>query len=259
MAWLSIGLVGVSLGMVGSGGSILTVPILVYLFGVPAVDATAYSLALVGVTSMAGALVHRHQGGLDPGVLAPMAVPSMAAAFLMRQQVVPHLPARIALGSWSTSRDSALMFALSVLIAAAAVTLLRRPRAETATRAVPPRPGRLAIIGVAIGSLAGLVGAGGGFLIVPALVGAANLPVRDAVGNSLALIAAQSLAGVVGTLAAGTAFDWAWLGALAAITLGGLAVGLRLGRTLAPARLRVTTAVFMLGVTALILGVELSG
>jgi hypothetical protein len=240
--------VGITLGLLGSGGSVLTVPVLVYVLGLPMHDATGHSLALVGVTGLAGAWAHWRRGNVSPQITGWFGIPSLLSVYATRTLLAPRLPA---------AADRALLLAFAGLMTAAAAAMLRRrvedPKATAAECSCPA----LTTQGLLIGVVAGLLGAGGGFLIVPALVILGGLPMRLAVGTSLTIIAAQSLAGFAGAYQAGVPFQWKLLAALTSMASLGMALGLALNSRVPAARLRTAFGWFLLLAGAAIAGAEL--
>lgn len=246
---------GVVLGMTGAGGAILSVPTLVYLFGVPATQATGYSLFLVGVTSLAAALLNARHGTISPGAAAVFAVPSSAAAYAARRFIVPSIPAVVDLAGMEIPRDRAMMLLFAALMAASATGLLRRPDQAPAGDQPASRP-MVALLGLSIGFIAGLLGAGAGFLIVPALILFGRLPVHAACSTSLAIIAAQSLPAFFG-FAQIAAIDWPFLGSVTSLSLAGMTLGRVLARRMTAQRLAVSFGWFVIAVAALIAAKEL--
>lgn len=218
--------IGIVLALIGSGGSILTVPVLVYLLKIDPVTATAYSLFIVGMTAVAGAIPYWKRGELDRDALIWFSFPSIAAVWLTRGVLLPALPeVWLTVGAMSIGKGQALMILFAGLMLVAAILMLRDapPLAQTSV----PRRGLLIAEGIVVGVLTGLVGAGGGFLIIPALVLLAGLPMKTAVGTSLALIALKSSIGFTGDLAAGLAPDWPLLLGFTATAILGILLGAR--------------------------------
>jgi uncharacterized membrane protein YfcA len=185
-------LVGVSLGLLGGGGSILTVPILVYILGLDAKSAIATSLLVVGITSLTGAFRHGRHGNLDVRVGLSFGVAGIVGASGgSRVAAMDAVPGAV------------LLAAFAVLMVTVAVLMLRRPR-PAASRAQPPRgpasPVAVAVYGLLTGLLTGLLGVGGGFIIVPTLLLVARLPMHLAIGTSLLVIALNCAAGLTGFL-----------------------------------------------------------
>ena len=198
-------LIGLSLGLLGGGGSILTVPILVYVLGFEAKEAIAASLVVVGATSLFGALGHWRAGRVRPRTALAFGLVAMLGAFA---------GARLA-GLLSGTLQLAVF---AVVMLAAAVSIFRG-RAE-GDESAPPRPLPLIVLaGLAVGVLTGVVGVGGGFLIVPALVLLARLPMKQAVGTSLVVIAMNSAAGFTGYLGR-VPIRWGFLLAFTAVAIG---------------------------------------
>jgi uncharacterized protein len=248
--------VGLTLGLIGGGGSILTVPILVYILGIAATEAMGFSLFIVGATSLAGAAAHASRGNVSVPIAVTFAGPSLVAAYLVRRLLVPAIPGTIELGALAAPRDDVLMVGFAMVMAAAATAMIRHRRSDLEPFD-PPRPVMLAPLGAVVGGVAGLFGAGGGFLIVPALVLVADLPMSLAVGTSLAIITTQSLAGFVGVVQTAPAIDWRLLLTLTALPLAGMAGGLALGRRVSAPRLRAGFGWFVLAMSVVIAAAEL--
>lgn len=209
-------LVGVTLGLFGGGGSILTVPLLVYVAGVPAKPAIAMSLFVVAVTSAIGALGHARAGRIRWRTGLLFGAAGMAGAY-GGGLLGPHLP------------EGLLLAAFAGMMLATAIAMIRGRRAGAPPRHAPSVP-RVLADGVAVGLVTGLVGAGGGFLVVPALVLLGGLPMGVAVGTSLLVIAMKSVAGLAGYLFT-VPVDWGLaLPVTAAAVVGGLLGGRLAGR-----------------------------
>jgi uncharacterized membrane protein YfcA len=245
-------LMGVTLGMIGGGGSILTVPILVYLFKIDAVLATAYSLFIVGTTALAGGIGYLRRKEVDLKTGFIFAVPSFIGVYLTRRFGVPALPDTIftASGTWGDFEITKPMFIMGVfailMIAAALSMILAKPPGEP--KALSPMTRGLVISaeGLVVGAVTGLVGAGGGFLIIPALVLLVGLPMKQAVGTSLFIIAAKSLLGFLGDLRGDQAIDWQLLLTLAGIAIVGLVVGMSLVARVPEKALKKAFGIFVL-------------
>ncbi|MCY1017968.1 sulfite exporter TauE/SafE family protein [Pyxidicoccus sp. MSG2] len=237
-------LVGVLLGLLGGGGSILTVPLLVYVLGVEPRTAIAMSLVVVGVTSASGAVLHARAGRVRWRTALVFGAGGMTGAFL-GGRLNPLLPA------------AALLLLFAGIMVAAATAMLRRKEAppssaSTATAEEPTLPvARILAQGLAVGLLSGLVGAGGGFLIVPALA-LVGLPTPVATATSLVVIALQCAAGFVGHLGH-VQLPWALTGAVLVAAMTGSLVGGRLAGRVSPASLRRGFAVFVLATAAFLL------
>jgi uncharacterized protein len=223
---------GLSLGMIGGGGSILTVPILVYLFGIEPVLATAYSLFIVGLTAMFGGFGYLKKGEVDLKTGFIFAVPSFIGVYLTRRFVVPSLPDPVfSLGAVEISKSLLIMLVFALLMLTASVSMIKTKKPETKPN-VPLAPakkfGLISLEGLLVGGVTGFVGAGGGFLIIPALVLLVGMPMKIAVGTSLFIIAAKSLIGFVGDLQGAAVIDWKLMLTVAAIAVVGLYLGMSL-------------------------------
>mgnify|MGYP002785266513 CR=1 FL=1 len=246
LGYLAAAAIGITLGLMGGGGSILTVPVLVYLFHAPAQTATAYSLFLVGVTALVGALSMARRGLVDLRAALLFALPAFVSVAATPRWLLPSLPERLG----PLTRDQVLLVLFALLMLVTAVSMLRRrpddpsvaddapPHKPDLWRTVPPS--------LAVGVLTGLVGAGGGFLIVPALVFVFRLPMKRAVGTSLLVIAANSAVGFLSDTTVRPHADWGFLAVLSAIAVAGILVGERLSRRIPAARLRPAFGVFLL-------------
>lgn len=232
--------IGVSLGLIGGGGSILTVPVLVYLMGVPPVEATAYSLFIVGATSLVGAVPKYRQGMVDLRTALVFGAPSILAVYATRRYIVPAIPEEVAdVAGFTVTKSMLTMLLFAVLMVAASVSMIREPRKGDAGQKgerVFNHP-MILLEGTVVGMLTGLVGAGGGFLIIPALVLLSRLPMKMAVGTSLLIIAAKSLIGFMGDLS-NRSMDWGLLIPVTGLAIAGLFLGDRLGKDIDGSRLK---------------------
>lgn len=225
-------LMGLTLGIIGGGGSILTVPILVYLLNVPPVEATAYSLLVVGLTALVGAWRYHLQKLIDYRVGLYFAVPSILGVWLARAYLLPMMPEVLAdTPALTLTKDAFVMILFAALMIVVALFMFRKkPLAEDGGSAPALPRGVIAFEGLGVGLVTGIVGAGGGFLIVPALVFFAHLPMKQAVATSLAIIAAKSLIGFTGDIQAGFVPEL-WLTVLfTGLTIGGMILGVRLAK-----------------------------
>lgn len=219
-------IIGMSLGLIGGGGSILTVPVLVYLFGINPVLATAYSLFIVGSTSLIGAFPKYKHGLINIKTAVIFGIPSIAAVFATRKFIVPAIPEVVfILGGFPVTKSLLMMLLFAVLMVVASVSMIRE-KAPVYEKPVKQKFNYPLILleGIVVGMLTGLVGAGGGFLIIPALVLLSKLPMKQAVGTSLLIIAAKSLIGFTGDLSH-YEMDWKLLLTVTAIAMAGIFLG----------------------------------
>jgi uncharacterized membrane protein YfcA len=241
LGYASSFLIGISLGLIGGGGSILTVPVLVYLLGVEPVMATAYSLFIVGLSSLVGTYPKYREGLVDLRTAVVFGIPSIVAVFATRKFIVPAIPAQLGdLWGMEVTKGMLLMVLFSVLMVAASVSMIRNgpPRRQESASADRAFNYPLILLeGAVVGLLTGLVGAGGGFLIIPALVMLSGLPMKQAVGTSLLIIAAKS---IIGFLVDATeyAMDWRLLAIVSIIAIAGILAGNALSRRVDGDRLK---------------------
>lgn len=245
-ALLGAVLIGLTLGLLGSGGSILTVPVLVYLAGEPDKVAIAESLAIVGAIAAVGAVPYARQRTVDWRSVLFFGVPGLAGTY--------------AGATLSRLVPGAAQLALFGVVMLAAAVLMFRGRGGLEGEHAPQAAWKLAAQGVGVGVMTGLIGVGGGFLIVPALVLLGGLPMRVAVGTSLTIIALNSATGFTKHLDvlgdAGLGVDWHLIGVFAAIGIVGSLVGSRVSRLVPQATLRRGFAVFLVAMGVFILWQE---
>lgn len=261
LGYIGAVLMGLSLGLIGGGGSILTVPILVYLFQVDAVLATAYSLFIVGLTSLVGSFSHIKLGNIHWRTAIVFGIPSIVSVFLTRSYLVPRIPDPIVTFSRDPNGGAAfvmtkavgLMVLFAVIMVMAAYSMIRPSKNSKATSDVlaadtQPQFNYPLILaeGAIVGVVTGLVGAGGGFLIIPALVLLAKLPMKQAVGTSLMIIAAKSLIGFVGDMRGDEVIDWSFLATFSSIAIVGILLGSWLSKRIPGEKLKPAFGWFVL-------------
>lgn len=216
--------IGLLLGLLGGGGSILSIPILVYLFSIDPVLASAYSLFIVGTTSLVGAIPKYRDQLVNIKTGITFGIPSIIAIFATRRWIVPQLPAVLfQLGDFMLTKRLLILGVFSLLMILASFSMIRGRR-EIGNLKGNLRIPLTVIEGLLIGFLTGLVGAGGGFLIIPALVFLTRLPMKAAAGTSLFIIAVNSLVGFAGDLLT-TEMDWNFLLLITAIAIVGVFLG----------------------------------
>lgn len=214
-------LIGFMLGLTGGGGSILTVPVLVYLFNVEPVIATAYSLFVVGTTSLVGGVKAYTKDHVDFTALSMFGIPSIFTIFIARHFILPELPEII----FSLNKGSFLMLVFAGLMLITGVYMVKPREEYTHTDSTAHyRPLSLMLPGLLLGLITGLLGAGGGFLIIPALVMILKLPMRKAIGTSLLIIAINSTFGVLFSLKL-FKFHWGFLVLMSVLAVVGVLLG----------------------------------
>jgi uncharacterized membrane protein YfcA len=237
--------IGIILGLLGGGGSILSIPILVYLFHIDAVMASAYSLFIVGVTSLIGAIpkYKDHLVNVQTGLL--FGFPSIASIFITRKWIVPSIPDVVfQLGDFTVSKRFLILGLFAFLMIVASVAMIRG-RKDVPADYRDWRTAMLIFEGLLIGFLTGLVGAGGGFLIIPALVWMTGLPFKTAVGTSLFIIAINSLLGFLGDVL-NYPMDWNLLLKISLLAAFGIIIGNKLQKKVSSAGLRKAFGWFIL-------------
>jgi uncharacterized protein len=248
--------IGLILGVLGGGGSILAIPILVYIFHVDAVMASAYSLFIVGVTSLAGAIPKYREQLINLKTGLTFGIPSVITIFITRKWIVPAIPdVVLTAGDWVLTKRVVLLGLFALLMILTSVSMIRGRK----ERQVDDREFRttlLVIQGILIGFLTGLVGAGGGFLIIPALVLLTGLPFKTAVGTSLLLVAINSLAGFLGDVL-NTTMNWPFLLSITALAIFGIFLGHKFSRKIPQRTLRKSFGWFVLAMGCWILFREL--
>lgn len=232
-------LVGVVLGMLGGGGSILSIPILVYLFGIEPVLASAYSLFVVGVTSLVGAVPKYRQQLVNLRTGLVFGLPSILAIFFTRSVVVPAIPeVLLSVDGWLLTKRMLVLGIFAILMLLASVPLIRG-RQDLESNNPRVRYFLLIVEGLLIGFLTGLVGAGGGFLIIPALVFLTGLKFKTAVGTSLLIISVNSLLGFLGDLVHGSQnIQWGFLLLVATLAVSGIFLGNAWAKQVSSVRLK---------------------
>jgi uncharacterized membrane protein YfcA len=240
--------VGISLGLIGSGGSILTVPILVYIMAVEPVLATAYSLFIVGSTALVGGIKSALLKKVDFKTVLIFGIPSIAAVYFTRAIIVPHLPeVFFTIGTFEFTKSIALMLLFAIVMIMASISMIKPSKVVEDENS--PMKYNLPLIlleGLLVGVLTGLVGAGGGFLIIPALVLLAKMPMKLAVGTSLFIIAAKSLIGFLGDLKGNQTIDWSLLLLFTFASIIGIFIGIYLSKKIHGAKLKTGFGWFVL-------------
>lgn len=246
--------VGITMGLIGGGGSVITVPMLVYLFGFNAIAAVTYSFFIVGTTSLVGSYAYYKKDLLDFKTAFVFGIPSILAIFITRFLILPAIPATINISDGlQLSKEYALLLLFAIVMVWAAWNMLKKKKNDA-----PVETSVVTIFtqGAFVGLLTGLTGAGGGFLIIPVLVNVLHVPMKKAVGTSLFIIAVNSLLGFVSSLSY-AAIDWTMLLSISLIAVVGVFVGSYLSNKIDDDKLKPAFGWFVLATGAIILVKEI--
>lgn len=225
-------LVGLSLGLVGGGGAILTVPLLVYLFGVEPSLATGYSLFIVGIAALTGAVKNYRKGKVHVKTTLLFGITSVITVVATRRLLLPAIPRHIGyVGGMEITSDLLTMLLFALLMLWASVSMIRGKKKVETDNEKQRSILVLLLYGVGIGLVTGLLGAGGGFLLIPALVFFARLEMKTAIGTSLSIIAMNSLIGFASDVWFLT-IDWVLLLSVSVLAVVGIFVGMQLGKNI---------------------------
>lgn len=245
-------LIGVSLGLIGGGGSILTIPVLIYLFKIEPVVATSYSLFIVGLTSSIGSVEYFKKGLIHTKTALAFGIPTIISVFITRAYILPSIPPEVfSFGTFVITKRILIMILFAILMILASYSMIKG-RNEQVNAGIQKNKVNYTIIfteGIAVGFLTGIVGAGGGFLIIPSLVLISKLKMKEAIGTSLAIISLNSMIGFFGEMIVrGTFFQISWLFLLSitVFAIVGIFIGLKLSRKIEGAKLKPAFGWFVL-------------
>lgn len=254
LGYLSAFLIGGSLGIFGGGGSILTVPVMVYLFHVSPVLATAYSLFIVGATTMVGFISQLKTGLVNFKAAFTFAIPGTLGAFLARKVIVPSIPENIIkFQNYTLTKDTAILMFFSIIMLMASVSMIKG-RKENKSENHEKSSIFLTLAGsFSIGLITGIVGAGGGFLIIPALVFLLKLDMKEAVATSILIISVNSLVGFIGSFMSGISLNFGFLGLFTVLTIIGILIGMSLSKNIPSQKLKPAFGWFVMFMGAFII------
>ena len=257
LGYIAAAFIGISLGLIGGGGSILTVPVLVYIFHIQPKLATSYSLFIVGSTSLVGAVTNYIKGWVNVKTALLFGASSISTVFLTRKFILPAIPENIiTIDNFTITASLLTMVLFALLMLMAAYSMIRNKKDELTEKDRAPGTNtvpKLFGYGVLVGSVTGLLGAGGGFLIIPTLVLLLGIPMKEAIGTSLMIISMNSLLGFTGDIG-NVHPDWKLLLTLTAIAIAGIFIGIAIGKKIPGAKLKKGFGwfVFVMGVYILI-------
>ena len=249
--------VGLSLGLIGGGGSILAVPILAYLFSFDEKVATAYSLFVVGSAALVGGLRQSKNDNVDWKTAIVFGIPAIIGVWIIRHFVVPELPGILfSFGDFDFTRRMGMFGLFSILMFWAAYTMLSNKERKGGTGEIKYNYPLIIVEGLIVGGVTGFVGAGGGFLIIPELVVLANLEIKKAIGTSLIIIALKSLMGFFLGDALTMNIDWNFLFLFTSLTIVGIFLGVHLGKYIDGKRLKKGFGYFIIVMAIFIFAME---
>jgi len=258
-AYIASVFIGVSLGLIGGGGSILTVPVLVYMFGVSPLISTSYSLFIVGSTSLVGAYTNYRKGAVKIKTALLFGSTSITTVFLTRKFLIPMIPKDLfKVAGFQITEPLVTMILFAVLMVAASVGMIRSKERKPGCLECDLRGNmiRMLVSGVGIGLTTGMLGAGGGFLLIPTLVLVLGMPMKEAVGTSLLIIALNSLIGFAGDMGH-FVIDWIFLLRITAISMAGVLIGGTVAKRVDAASLKKGFGWFVLVMGVYIISTEL--
>jgi len=246
IGYISAIAIGISLGIIGGGGSILTVPVLVYLFHIEPLLATSYSLFIVGVTSAVGSIPYFKNNLIDFQSVLYFGIPSIISVLLTRLFIIEVIPMSLFyIGSFEVTKNIGIMILFAVLMIFAAYKMIHDKSIDAIPRNKPKKLIPMLFLGAIVGFISGLVGAGGGFLIIPALIIFNQMSMKKAVGTSLVIISINSLFGFIGKLDF-QLINWTFLLTLSIIAIIGILIGSKMSQKIDGKKLKPTFGWFVL-------------
>ena len=249
--------IGISLGLFGGGGSILAVPVLAYLFLLDEKLATAYSLFIVGFAALVGGIKQNINNNVDWITAVVFGIPALIGVWIVRHYVIPELPdVLFDIGDFAISRRMGMFGVFIVLMVAAALSMLKENMRKGGSGDISYNYPLILIEGLIVGAVTGLVGAGGGFLIIPALVVLTNLDIKKAIGTSLVIIALKSILGFFLADALIMSIDWNFLIVFTSITITGIFLGVYIGNFIDGNKLKKGFGYFILAMSIFMFIIE---
>lgn len=264
IAYILFVLIGFTMGLIGGGGSILGVPVLVYVLHYNAEIATGYSLFIVGLSALIGSIAFVKRRDISFEAIIQFAIPSTATVFCVRKFIIPGLPdVFLTIGTFEITKQLVIMLVFSVLILFSSISMIKKGKNRNMKELMwdefykmPFRIPALIFLGVAVGFLSGFVGAGGGFMIIPVLIIFARVPMKKAIGTSLCIIAINSIIGFTGNIGSIT-IDWVFLSIVSGLSIIGILIGTYTGKFISGKKLKPAFGYFTLCVGTFIILKEL--
>ncbi|MCO6474391.1 MAG: sulfite exporter TauE/SafE family protein [Melioribacteraceae bacterium] len=239
--------VGITLGLIGGGGSILTVPILVYIFSIDPLLSTSYSLFVVGLTALIGAYGYFKKNEVELGTAVLFSIPSLISVYFTRRFLMPAIPDVLTLFEEITvTKNFLILIVFALLMIGSAYSMIKKSKLSVPGKEIKRKYLLIIVEGIIVGVLTGFVGAGGGFLIIPALVVFAKLPMKKAVGTSLIVIALKSFFGFIGDAGTDLYFDWGFLLLFSLFAAVGIVFGLIFSKRISGEKLKPAFGWFVL-------------
>jgi uncharacterized membrane protein YfcA len=258
IGYLACALIDISLGLIGAGGSILMIPVLVFLFDMPPILATSYSLFVVGITSFVSATGRFRAGDVLLRSALTFGFSSMVTVLFIRHFIIPYIPKHIGnIGKAIVSYDLICMMLFAFLMILAAIFMLgNTEKQDMVCTNSPGKTFRMVCYALLIGTVTGFLGAGGGFLIIPVMTLLMGLPIKKAVGTSLAIVALNSLLGFANDLGR-ISFDWQFLTLITIIALAGSLFGGLIAKQINSIKLKAFFALFVLSLGIILITSEI--
>ena len=256
IGYISAIIIGIILSLVGSGGSILTIPVLVYIFTIEPILATTYSLFIVGVTAFFGAIKNIKKGNVDFKIGLIFTLPSLLSIYFTRRFILPSLPQKIKITeNFYYKTNELILIFLSMIMVLTAVSMIIKKNINTIKKEI--NYFIIIIEGLIIGLVTGLIGTGGGFLIIPILVLFGGLSMKKAIGTSLIIIFLKSLIGIIGDFQLSLNIDWPFLLSFSCFSLLGVFIGLYISKFITGEKLKKIFSYFILSIAVFIFLKEL--
>ena len=256
IGYISAIIIGIILTLIGSGGSILTIPVLVYIFSIEPILATTYSLFIVGVTAFFGAIKNIKNGNIDFKIGIIFTLPSLLTIYLTRRFILPSLPLKIKITeNFYYKTDELILIFLSIIMVLAAGSMIIKKNNSVLKKEI--NYFIITIEGLIIGLVTGLIGTGGGFLIIPLLILFGGLSMKKAVGTSLIIIFLKSLIGIIGDFQLSLNIDWPFLLYFSCFSLFGAFIGLYINKFILGEKLKKIFGYFVLSIAVFIFFKEL--
>ncbi len=250
--------VGMTLGMLGSGGSILSVPILVYVMSIEPTLATAYSLFVIGTTSFVGGVHKAKQKLVDFNKVVLFGVPAVISVFITRKVLVPRIPDIIfSTENFTLSKSILILVVFAFVMIFASIRMIKPLKVKIVADDEKLNYYKIVLLGILIGLVSGFVGAGGGFLIVPSLLFFAKKPMKMAVGTSLFIVSLQSLIGFTGDIMGDQIIDWKLLFFFTLASIVGIFIGNFISKKVEDDKLKTSFGWFVLAMGVYIIFREL--